>query len=325
MSRKSLVILALVVIVLIVAYQYRDVKFDWALFARTLRDLQWGWLSASVAVTVASYWVRAVRWQVLLEPLKKIGLEPSLTATLIGFSAVCILGRAAEPVGPLWLTRKEGVPLSASGATWLVQRFLDLTMVGLVFAATLLVFEIPATEGGQKLGFLKYVSGGFLILLVAGMAAMMYFRANIDRIVSYIPFKRVAAFLHSIAQGLSFLHERRSIAMTFIHSIALWILIALQFWFMLLALRLDFTFAASNLVMVATAIGSVIAIPGVGGGFQVAMVFTLHAVFGVSAESSTAAALVSYALSYFPTVGIAAIYMLFTGISLKDLRGLETI
>jgi uncharacterized protein (TIRG00374 family) len=325
MSRKLLVILALVAIVVIVAYASRDGKFDWALFARTIRDLKWGWLSASLVATVVTYWIRAVRWQLLLEPLKKIGVEAALAATLIGFSATYILGRAGEPIGPLWLTRRERVPLSASGATWLVQRFLDLTTLGLVFAATLLFFEIPATEGGRKLGFMKYAAGGFIILLVAGMAAMMYFRANIDRIVSFIPFKRVASFLHSVAQGLSFLHNGRSVAMTFIHSIALWIVIALQFWFMLLALRLDFTFAASNLVMVATAIGSVISIPGVGGGWQIAMAFTLHGVFGVSDESSTAAALVSYALSYIPTVGSAALYMLFTGISLKDLRGLETI
>jgi uncharacterized protein (TIRG00374 family) len=325
MSRKSLVILALVAIVVIVAYESRDGKFDWTLFAKTLKDMQWGWLLASLVATVATYLIRAVRWQVLLEPLKKIGFEPALTATLIGFSAIYILGRAGEPIGPLWLTRKERVPLSASGATWLVQRFLDLTTLGLVFAATLLFFEIPATEGGQKLGFLKYVAGAFMILLVAGMAAMVFFRANIDRIVSFIPFKRVASFLHSVAQGLSFLHDRRSVAMTFIHSIALWIGIALQFWFMILAMRFEFTFPASNLVMVATAIGSVISIPGVGGGFQVAMAFTLHAVFGVPAESSTAAALVAYALSYIPTVGIAALYKLFTGISLKDLRGLETI
>src|SRR5258708_2429682 len=111
MSRKSLVILALVVIALIVAYQYRDVKFDWTLFAKTLRDLQWGWLLASVAATLATYWSRAVRWQILLEPLKKMGLEPALTATLIGFSAIYILGRAGEPIGPLWLTRREKVPL----------------------------------------------------------------------------------------------------------------------------------------------------------------------------------------------------------------------
>src|SRR5438067_2331099 len=230
MSRKSLVILALVAIAVIVAYESREGKFDWMLFARTIRDMKWGWLAASLLATIATYWIRAVRWQVLLEPLKKIAFEPALTATLIGFSAIYILGRAGEPIGPLWLTKKERVPLSASGATWLVQRFLDLTTLGLVFATTLLFFEIPATEGGQKLAFMKYVAGAFMILLVAGMAAMVFFRANIDRIVSFIPFKRVASFLHSVAQGLSFLHEGSSVAWTFIHSIALWIGIALQFW-----------------------------------------------------------------------------------------------
>lgn len=324
MNRKLLVILALVAIVVIVAYPSGGAKFDWSLFNKTIRDMSWMWLLASIAATFATYFVRALRWQVLLEPLKRIHLEPSLTATLVGFSAIYILGRAGEPVGPLWLTRKEQVPLSASGATWLVQRFLDLTMLGIIFATTLIFLELPAGEGSQQLGFMKRFAVVLMIVLVIGIASMIVFRSNIDWIVSFIPVKSVARFLHSVAQGLSFLHEGRSVVMTFVHSAVLWIAIALQFWFMILALRFDFTLTASTLVMVAAAIGSVISIPGVGGGFQVAMVFCLHTFFGVSKESAVAASLVAYALSYLPTVGIAAIYMMFTGISLKELRGLET-
>jgi len=324
MRRKLLVILVLIAIAVIVAYATSSGKFDWALFGKTLKDMNWLWLIASVVLTYVTYLIRAARWQVLLEPLKKIGLETSMTATLVGFSAIYLLGRAGEPFGALWLTRREHIPFSASGATWVVQRFLDLSMLGIIFGVTLIFLELPAAEGRRQLGFMRNFATVLIIALVAGMIAMVTFRSNIDRIVALVPFKRVAAFLHGIAQGLAFLHERRSVMMTFFHSSLLWIVITLQFWFMILALNLNFSLLAATLVMVAAAIGSVVSIPGVGGGFQVAMVFCLVTFFGVTTERSVVAALVAYALSYLPTLGIAAIYMMLTGLSLKDLRGLET-
>jgi len=301
-----------------------DGKFDWSLMGRTLKHMNWFWLTASVVATYVTYVIRGARWQVLLGPLKKVGLETSMTATLVGFSAIYLLGRAGEPFGALWLTRRERVPFSASGATWLVQRFLDLSMLGIIFGVTIIFLDLPAAEGRRQIGFLRNFAGGLMVALVAGMMVMVYFRANIDRIAALIPFRPVSNFLHGVAEGLAFLHERRSILMTFMHSFLLWITITLQFWFTILALRLDFSLLAATMVMVAAAIGSVVAIPGVGGGFQVAMVFCMVTFFGVTTEKSVVAALVAYALSNLPTLGMAALYMLFTGLSLKDLRGLET-
>ena len=324
MNRKLLVIIALVAIFAIVAYESQAGKFDWSLFLKTIKDMNWGWLMASFVATFLSYLVRAIRWQVLLDHEKEIGLESSLTATLVGFSAIYVLGRAGEPVGPVWLARRERVSISATGATWLIQRFLDLVMLGLLFTGTLMVVELPAGEGTRQIGFMQNFAAILMVMLVVGTIAMLYFRSNIDRIVAYIPVKKIAALLHSIAGGLSFLHNGRNVVLTLVHSLVLWIVIALQFWFMMLGMKFDFTFAASTLVMVAGAIGSVVSIPGVGGGFQVAMVFCMVTFFGITTERSVAAALVSYALSYLPTLVISALYMLYTGISWKDIRGLET-
>jgi len=130
--------------------------------------------------------------------------------------------------------------------------------------------------------------------------------------------------LHSFAQGLSFLKEGRSFGLTLLHSLILWILIALQFWFMMLGMKFDLSFAAATLVMVGAAIGSIAQIPGVGGGFQAGLIFCLGTFFAVPAEKSAAASLIAWVLSIAPTVGIAAVYMLISGLSIKDIRGLET-
>src|SRR5688572_25406811 len=114
MNRKLLVILVLIGIALIVAYRSRGWEFDWTLFFSTFRDVDIGWLLASVAATFSTYVIRAVRWKTLLRPLKEIAFDAVLGATLLGFSAIYVLGRPAELVRPVWLSRRENVPFSAS-------------------------------------------------------------------------------------------------------------------------------------------------------------------------------------------------------------------
>ena len=118
-------------------------------------------------------------------------------------------------------------------------------------------------------------SAGWLIAGSAVIAIVMLFvlRANSEavvRLVHYIRFPRVAGLVENFSRGLGFLTNARSLAVVMFHSAALWFAIALQFWFMLFGMNLDFAFGAATLVMVAAAIGSIAQIPGIGGGFQVA-------------------------------------------------------
>src|SRR6185436_19894032 len=155
-----------------------------------------------------------------------------------------ILGRGGELVRPVWLTKRERVPLSASVATILVERFLDSLMLVLFFAATLLVIKLPpAAHAAGPMDLMKRVAWVLVISSVGILVALFFFRSNIDRIVDFIPFQRIGSMLHNFAQGLSFLQERRSFGLTLLHSLILWILIALQFWFMMLGMNFEFSFA----------------------------------------------------------------------------------
>src|SRR5207302_11180054 len=118
------------------------------------------------------------------------------------------------------------------------------------------------------------------------------------------------SILHNFAQGLSFLKGGRSLGLTLIHSVVLWLVIALQFWFMMLGMKFQLSFAAATLVMVGAAIGSIAQVPGIGGGFQAGLIFCLGTFFAIPAEKSAAASLVAWIFSIVPTVAIAGVYML---------------
>jgi uncharacterized protein (TIRG00374 family) len=319
MSRKSLFLLSLAVIAAIALYRWSGISFDWSLFFSSLWNVHPGWLALSVAATLLSYVLRAVRWQVLLHPLKPISLGALISTTVVGFSAIYVLGRAGELIRPVWLTRREGIPLTASVATIIVERFLDTLMVIALFGSALLFVELPAAAD-STMALMKNTAWLMVAGSVGAIVFMFFFRSNIERIVRFVPIEKVAALLRSFAEGLSFLQQGRSLGLAIAHSVIIWVAITLQFWFMLLGMQFDFPLSAATLVLVGAAIGSVAQVPGIGGGFQAGYVFCMTTFFGIPAEQAIATSLVAWVASYLPTIVTASLYMISRGLSLKDLR-----
>ena len=306
----------------IVAFRLFLNHFNWVLFFSSLSDLRPGWLGISVVLSLLTYLIRVGRWKVLLAPVKEIPLARLFWATIVGFSAIYLLGRVAELGRPLWLMRQEKVPLSASIATVVVERFLDAIMLVAVFAWAMMVIEVPE-DSVVLLAELKRAA--WLIAGTALVALMFLFvlRSHVDwvsRLIRHIRFPTISRLTETFAQGLGFLDKTPSLAAVMIHSVALWILMALQSWSMFFGMDLEFSFGAATLVMVAAAIGSIVQVPGIGGGFQIAWAFCLVELFGVGREQAVASALIAFVFSYGPTIVVGGLYVLAQGISMSDFK-----
>ena len=94
-------LLTLIAIGAVIAYRWFNFSFDWSLFYSSLWNVQPVWLTVSIAATFATFWIRAVRWQVLLHPLKNVSVGPLTSINLVGFSGIFVLGRAGELIRPL--------------------------------------------------------------------------------------------------------------------------------------------------------------------------------------------------------------------------------
>ena len=319
MRRKSLFFLSLAAILGIILYSLGGWGFDWDLFFSSLWNVQPVWLAVSIALTFLTYVFRGLRWQVLLSPLKAIPMGLLVSTNVIGFSAIFVLGRAGEVIRPLWLTRREHIPLTASVATVIIERFLDALMVIALFGWALLLVKLPSAAD-HTVRLMKDAAWVMVASSIGALVFLFFFRSNIERIVRYIPFAKLTSVLRNFSKGLSFLEQGRSLILATAHSLSLWIVIALQFWFMLLGMNFHFSVPAATLVMVGSAIGSIAQVPGIGGGFQAGYVFCMRTFFGVPPEQAIASSLVAWASSYIPTVIVAAWYMISHGLSLKDLR-----
>ena len=319
MNRKLLFLLVLTVIIVLASYWLVGRDFSWPLFVSSLWNVQPIWLTASIVATLLTYVARAFRWQVLLNPVKSIRMGQLISTNVLGFSAIYLIGRAGELVRPLWLTRRERIPLTASVATILVERVLDTLMLIALFGWALFLVKLPSAAV-QTITLMK--NGAWLLVAgsIGGMIFLFFFRSNVERITRYVPIARLARLLRSFAEGLSFLDRGRSFGLAIAHSFLVWIVIVLQFWFMLLGTNFHFSISAATLVMVGAAIGSIVQVPGIGGGFQAGYAFCMTTFFIVPAEQAIATSLVAWVSCYVPTVLAGGLYMVSHGLSLRDLR-----
>src|SRR5512138_2946430 len=118
-------------------------------FWGAVKQANYIWLLPGIGVYFIGVWVRAWRWHYLLGPIKRIPTKTMFPVTTIGYMGNNIYpARAGEVLRAVILKRREGVSVSASLATIIVERIFD----GVVMLAFIFV-NLP------ELAKLKGVSG----------------------------------------------------------------------------------------------------------------------------------------------------------------------
>ena len=104
-------------------------------FWDVVKSANYWWILPGIAVYFVGVWVRAWRWHYLLKPIKEIPTRRMFPITTIGYMGNNIYpARAGEILRAVILKRKEGVPVSASLATIIVERIFDgVVMLAFVF------------------------------------------------------------------------------------------------------------------------------------------------------------------------------------------------
>lgn len=300
------------------------------------RNLNWQEVSISLAkanafyITLAvlgiclGYFLRAIRWKVLLEPITKSSLRELFATTTVGFAAIFLIGRAGEIVRPMWLPmRDKRVRPSAALVTLGVERIFDLSSIICFFAITLLWFNVPAGREAE-FAYLKLAGNLLMAGAAAGFIALIVYQRISPRVIDltsrvtdrkWVP-QRLRAIILSLmkqlAASLGILRDWREILSVTFWTILLWLTIAVPTWLVLLAFNLPLTFLDSLFIMGWAAIGSIVPTPGgAAGAFHVITARGLI-FLGIDAEQAAAVAIVMH-LVYFAPAIIFGLYYFFHG------------
>jgi uncharacterized protein (TIRG00374 family) len=333
--------LALGAILLLIALYFlrselRKSGFHWSVFVATLSRLEWPWLAAAVALALATYYGRALRWAVLLKPLRpRPNMRKLVSATVIGFSAVTLLGRPGEFVRPYLISVQEGVPFSSQLAAWVLERIYDLLMVLAIFGFALGRVRNIANPGPALSWVLQI--GGWLVWVLSAASLLMlvlirhYSEAMRRRLMEALGFlsahhlERAGRFLQALVQGAESTRSTKSVALLLVYTLLEWTLIVGCFWCIAMAFSAtaQFTIWDAATFIGFVAFGAVVQIPGIGGGTQVVAVLVLTKIFGLTVELATSMAVLVWLITFVVIVPFGLVAALHEGLSWRKLRELE--
>ncbi|MCS6886689.1 MAG: flippase-like domain-containing protein, partial [Chloroflexus sp.] len=140
---------------------------DLAHFWAALREANYWWLLPGIAVYFATVWVRAWRWQSMLNHIAPVPLRNLFPIVVIGYMGNNVYpARAGEVLRSYVLRRNCGIAMSASLATVVLERLFDGLVMLLFVAVTLPFAPLPAAFRALVIGF----SALFIVALVGFVA-----------------------------------------------------------------------------------------------------------------------------------------------------------
>ena len=302
-------------------------KIDFAGMWKVLQGAQYWWLIPGVAVYFVGLWVRSWRWHYLLRPLKKIPTRVMFPIVCIGYMGNNITpARAGEVLRAVVLKKREGVPVSASLATVIVERVFDgVVMLAFVFLNLPELARLTGDSGiignlnirdPTLIGAVAFISA-LLVFLLAAMFPLVTERFVgffIDRFVPMRVREKTRGLVLRFLSGLESLRSPQEALMIFFTTVLIWLLETAKYWFVMHAFPFQVSFFALMLMNgIVNLMTTLPAAPGYVGTFDLPGIALLTA-YGVSPEVAAGYTLVLHAALWLPVTLVGGYYFLREGL-----------
>jgi uncharacterized protein (TIRG00374 family) len=219
------------------------------------------------------------------------------------------------------LRRKEGVPISASLATVVLERLFDGLVMLLFVFITLPFAPLPPGYAALVSAFSALFLGALAVFLALAARPQRVGRLYAWLVDRLLP-KRLRPGVHGLfgafVEGLQSLRSPRELALIFLSSCAIWLTETLKYWFVMQAFPFEVSFLVLMLmtavVNLATSLPSS---PGYIGTFDLPGIAVLAA-YGVPQTLAAGYTLVLHVALWLPITALGAIYMLLEHMGWRD-------
>jgi len=305
-------------------------------FWSAVKQANYLWLIPGIAVYFVGVWVRAWRWHYLLKPIKEIPTKTMFPITTIGYMGNNIYpARAGEVLRAVILKRREGVSISASLATIIVERIFDgVVMLAFVFVNLSELTKLTGSSG--FVGNIQQVAvigtgvflGALVVFLLAAMFPQLTMKIGLWMIYHLTPQRlhpRLINLANKFLDGLASLRSPLNVLMVFFTSVIIWLLETGKYWFVMHAFNFSVSFFAlmlmNGIVNLATTIPSA---PGYIGTFDAPGIAVLTA-YGVDQATAAGYTLTLHVALWLPITLLGAYYLAREGIKWSDSLRTEAI
>lgn len=301
------------------------VLFYWAIMNQDTDEL-WGqikqvnlfWVGLSVFCGVISHLLRALRWNLLLEPMNyKASTVNSFHAVIIGYLVNMALPRVGEITRPAILGKLEKIPFNKLLGTVLIERvvdiFITLFLAGIIF---IIQFQL-IIDFVQKLLLNQNIPSIIILLGLITVFVIAIYLAYLKRNWFYrIPIiQKFKTFIYGIIDGIKTIYSLRRKGLFIAYSLMIWTMYFLMPFLIFYAFdgTAHLGISAGFTVLLFGTIAMIIPIPGGIGTFEVIVPEALN-IYGVSSSVADSYTLMTHAIQFLVIfcVGIfSTVYVIF--------------
>jgi len=273
---------------------------DWGIFWNTIKTGHYEFILLIIPILSFNYFVKALRWGILIRPAKTTPIPPIFWANMVGYLGNAYLpARAGELLRSAFLGQSSGLGTSFVLATALTERLLDVVALVLIGAISLL-WQGNITPLLANAVRIMAIAGGVGLAL---MIAAPFQEALILRFIGRLPVpqKMISLISGQIARflvGMRSLQNWRRLTLFIVLTLAVWLTDA--FGSTIAARIISQTLNIGQAFVLLSALGLSSAIPSTPGSvgvYQFVAVIVLVP-FGFSRAETLAFIIISQILNY---------------------------
>jgi len=282
-------------------------------FIASLSAVDPRWLLVGAVTYFGAVAIISLRWQFLLNALKRIALPPLMGIVAVGYMGNNVYPlRAGEALRIYLLRRNHDLPVGGSAATVVVERAFDgLVMLTFIFVGLALV-DVQSQEVQTVATFALplFVIGTGLFFLLAAFPALL--SRVVQTVAGFLPgalAERVIGLADDVLAGLRGLRSPLQLLGAVVASYLTWAVEAVVYWMVLIAFGLDLGYPVALLVVGTVNLAGLIpASPGQIGVYEFFASSVLIAA-GIAQDTALAYAIVVHIVIWLPVtlVGFAVL------------------
>jgi glycosyltransferase 2 family protein len=282
---------------------------------QSLKKANYLWVAFAAVFGVSAYIFRAVRWNLLLEPMgHKISTSNSLWSISFGYLMNLTIPRSGELARSTALYGVEKVPVDKSFGTIILERVVDLFCM-MIFLGLTLIFKFNAIKSFYDNSGFQPNPAFIITVIAAGLIGLFLFFKFKERFRRFSIISKIIDFIDGIFEGLKSILNLRQKGKFILLTAGIWVCYFFASYLVCFSLpeTSDFTLADGCFILVIGTLGMIIPASGGIGAFNLAMKFGFTALFISMGKDAAEGGELGLAYSFI-TLPLQIIIMLIMGL-----------
>lgn len=254
---------------------------DFKVIQKSLSKANYWWVAFAACFGIAAYWFRAIRWNLMLEPMgHRISNSNSLWSISFGYLMNLTIPRSGEVARATALYGVEKVPVDQSFGTIILERVVDLVCM-LCFLGLTLIFKGDVISSVYESSGADFNPNKIFFVVGALLLGAILFFVFKKRLANVPVLDKVIKFIDGILDGLTSIFKLKQKGKFIFYTIGIWVSYYFAAYLVCFALTetSDFTFDDGFLILVVGTFGMIIPASGGIGAFNLAMKYGFMALF----------------------------------------------